>query len=399
MSATVSDAPHAARWAFRLLLGREPGTEELAATLAGGEAPGALCARLARADEHALRHDQGHPLRGDWAGAAPIAEDVAAVHLLRHGAPPAQGALAAALARHGDLASLRAEFLASPEFAALCAAAGLGEGVAEISVAGNRFRLHGRTHDLFWRNLALGAVEPGVARLDRLVRAALPEGGAGAVLVDAGANIGVTALVMAAAAAGHARLLAVEADPRNLPLLRRNLAENGCGRAVVVDQAVGAARGRLVLRMAPRNAAGSQLVLPATGQAEAGGPKVRVERLDAMLKRQGCRRLDLLKLDVEGAEEEALEGAGAVLARAGTTALVEFNLWTIMRVANRNPRAVLEGWAARFPHMIGFNAKGDPWPLPNEAERLWFLHEVVVEQRGITDVVLCHDPAWLGRWA
>jgi hypothetical protein len=70
-----------------------------------------------------------------------------------------------------------------------------------------------------------------------------------------------------------------------------------------------------------------------------------------------------------------------------------------MRAANRNPRAVLDSWARRFPHMVGFNPQGNPWPLPDEAERLWFLHSVVVEQQGVTDVVLCHDLAWLGRWA
>jgi FkbM family methyltransferase len=397
--APAADAAHAARWAIRLLMGRDPGEEEVAA--AAASQPDALALRdaLLRSDAHAMGHDRGHPIRGDW-GAAPLApEDVAAVHLLRHGRRAEAAALAEGLARHADAAALRAEFLASPEFAALCAAAGLGEGVAQVTVAGRPIRLRGRAHDGYWAGLAAGALEPGVERLARLVAAALPDGGAGAVLVDAGANIGLTALAMAAAAPRHERLIAIEADARNLPLLRRNLAENGLNGATVLDVAVGAERGRLTFRQAARNGAVGQLVLPETEAAPRPGPKVRVERLDLLLRREGCRRLDLLKLDVEGAEEAALEGAGALPARARTLAFVEFNLWTLMRVANRNPRAVLDGWAQRFPHMVGFTAAGDPWPLPDENERLAFLHSVVVEQQGITDVVLCHDLGWLGRWA
>lgn len=395
---TPEQLADAARWAYRLVLGREPEDKAAVARWAAlGEARRIL-EGLVASPEGVTRHDAGFPLFGDWAAAAPTPADLAAVHLLRHGWLPEPRAIAAAAARHADGHSLRAEFLGSPEFRATLDAAGIGLATAEVSVLGRRLRLHGRRHDAYWQVLAAGALPAEIDRLARVVRAALPDGGEGAVLVDGGANIGVAALAMAVAAPRHARLLAVEPDPRNLPLLERNLAENGIDRGEVLPVALGAAPGRAPFRRDARNSATGHLAPPMPGQAPPAGPRVRIERLERLLRRAGCRRLDMLKLDVEGAEPAALEGAGELLARWRGLVFAEFNLWTLMTVARRNPLDVLEAWAARVPHLVAFDEAGAPSPLADRDRLLWFLYVVTTERRGLADLVLCHDLGWLGRW-
>lgn len=392
----------ALRWIYRLILGREPEPEQSSEKLPRRTDIGALLRGTAASPEGLMMHDSGHPLRGDW-GAEPVtAEDVAIVHALRHGRAPTAKECAAGLALHRDAASLRAEFLASPECAALYAELAIGPGRATVTVGPDRFELEGLRHDEHFAQLAAGGIEPSLPLLGRFTRALLPDGGEGAVLVDAGANIGLTALVMAAAAPRHKRLLAVEADARNTPLLRANLAANGFPRAEVFEIALGAAAGQIPFRVALRNRATGQLLprrdrsSPRSGEVHV---RVPVRTLDRLLTQRRCDRLDLLKLDVEGSEPAVLQGAGEWLARHRGAAFVEVNLWTLMAVARRNPLEQVEEWMAAFPHLVVFGLDGTPLPVQGPEGAQAFVHHLVTARGGLADVVLCHDLAWLGRWA
>jgi hypothetical protein len=67
----------------------------------------------------------------------------------------------------------------------------------------------------------------------------------GGTLIDVGANLGYFPLLWAAARPDN-KCVAFEASPRNIDLLRRNVARNGLGdRIAVIPHAAGAAPGRL----------------------------------------------------------------------------------------------------------------------------------------------------------
>lgn len=131
--------------------------------------------------------------------------------------------------------------------------------------------------------------------------------GPGAVVVDAGAQIGTFTLL---AAATGARVVALEPSPLNLPLLRRNLADNGLGDRVRLHACALARPGshELDLYLTYTNLGGHSAVASI-------GPRVRVPALslEELFEREGIERCRLLKLDVEGLEGPVLASAPPAL--------------------------------------------------------------------------------------
>ena len=130
----------------------------------------------------------------------------------------------------------------------------------------------------------------------------------GAVVVDAGANWGYFTLIAAAAAGPSGRVIALEPDPRQFPILERNIGLNGFTHVEALPSAAGAAAGRLTLTGyadTDANRGTSSIATPAGG----GAPRqfdVDCTTIDALTARHST--VDLVKIDVEGAEDLVLEG-------------------------------------------------------------------------------------------
>jgi FkbM family methyltransferase len=136
----------------------------------------------------------------------------------------------------------------------------------------------------------------------------LPEGG---VMLEVGAHVGHWTLRLAAKA-GH--IIAVEANPDTASMLRRNLGLNDIDNVVVLEQA--AWDSETTLRLDDpigQTAGGSTRTLPTDGD---GVPASRLDALD-------IGRLDLVKLDVEGADLHALRGMTGLLDQHHPTLFIE----------------------------------------------------------------------------
>jgi FkbM family methyltransferase len=133
----------------------------------------------------------------------------------------------------------------------------------------------------------------------------------GDVVLEAGGGWGDTALYFASAVGAAGRVISVEFVEDNLALLRRNLEANPelMARVEVVPSALWRASGK---RLAFQSAGSASALLPATG-SHAGAGEVETISIDDLRKEAG-RPLDMIKLDVEGAEQEVLAGAAATLA-------------------------------------------------------------------------------------
>ena len=178
-----------------------------------------------------------------------------------------------------------------------------------------------------------GRLEPGsVAVIQALLRE-------GDVMLDVGANFGLTVLPAARRVGAAGRVIAVEPASRIVGLLRRSLALNGLeGRVVVHGCAAGEAPGRAVLRMGPISGHSSLLDLPEAERTE----EVAVQPLDALVP--PGTRVRLAKIDVEGYEPAAWQGMQRIAAEnPGLAMLVEFGPEHLRR-AGITP----EAWMALF---------------------------------------------------
>lgn len=123
-----------------------------------------------------------------------------------------------------------------------------------------------------------------------------------ATVVDLGANIGV-ASAWFRMRYPMARIVAVEPDPDTFTKLERNLGDDSA--VTLVNAAVAARSGEVALfRPAGYSIASSLRGAPSAGEAT----NVRAYTLDELLADHGLDRVDLLKLDVEGAELDAVRG-------------------------------------------------------------------------------------------
>ena len=129
---------------------------------------------------------------------------------------------------------------------------------------------------------------------------------AGDIVLDCGAHIGVFTRV--AIAAGAKLVVAIEPAPRNLECLRRNMApEIASGRVVVIAEGVWNEKGTLPLHMDPANSAGNSLL---TGEKPRPvNIEVPLTTIDLLAQRLKLERVDFIKMDIEGAEQNALKGA------------------------------------------------------------------------------------------
>lgn len=131
----------------------------------------------------------------------------------------------------------------------------------------------------------------------------------GAIVLDVGANIGTYAIPIARIVGPSGRVVAFEPNRPTRACLRQNLRLNRIGHVTLVPHAVGAQVGRAQLVVTERNLGEVHLAPVKT----AGGAHVSVTTLDAEVARLGLRRVDFIKIDVEGHELAALRGAQELL--------------------------------------------------------------------------------------
>lgn len=169
----------------------------------------------------------------------------------------------------------------------------------------------------------------------------------GATVLDVGANIGLYTLSVAARVGPQGHVLAFEPDPAAARRLRENVALNAFGNVTVVEAAATDACGTLPLHRAGDSECSSLFDSGLAASASA----VRVTTIDTEVERAGLARVDLLKLDVEGAELHALRGAQRLLTGPDPPPLlVEANPITL-RAAGASAlalRRLLESFAYRI---------------------------------------------------
>jgi FkbM family methyltransferase len=190
------------------------------------------------------------------------------------------------------------------------------------------FRLYVRLDDwVIGARIALRrAYEPHVAReLRTLLRPAMS-------VIDLGANIGYYTMLAAARVGPTGRVLAFEPEPTNGALIARSVAANGFGNVRLVLCAVAGATGVVDLLLDDSN---GRLVDPDTP----GARRVQALSLDQLLSPD--EPVDLIKMDIEGAEGLALAGMQQLIATRRPIIVTEFSPPALRVVSQIEPAEYL----------------------------------------------------------
>ena len=132
----------------------------------------------------------------------------------------------------------------------------------------------------------------------------------GEVFWDVGANVGYFSLVAAARVREAGQVVAFEPGAAALERLTDNVALNPFKNIKIYNLAVADRDGESMLYRA-EGIADSSASLFAAAAGAAGGEVCHTVALDNFLHQEGLRPPDFIKLDVEGAELAALQGAAA----------------------------------------------------------------------------------------
>lgn len=133
---------------------------------------------------------------------------------------------------------------------------------------------------------------------------------AGDIVLDCGANVGV--YTREALAAGAHLVVAIELAPENIECLRRNFpSEVQAGRVIIYPKGVWDKDDVLTLNVDPGNSAADSVVM--RPEKAVAGPQVPLTTIDKLVEELKLARVDYIKMDIEGAERNALAGARQTL--------------------------------------------------------------------------------------
>ena len=140
----------------------------------------------------------------------------------------------------------------------------------------------------------------------------------GMVVADIGANTGYVTLLLADLVGDAGRVISFEPYGPSFDLLRRNVESNGLRQVEVFCIALSDTTGISRLYLSAKNDGMHSFgdLIDETGVA-GSSPQVPVKTttLDQFLEERGIPRIDVLKIDVEGAETLVFSGARSLLSR------------------------------------------------------------------------------------
>jgi FkbM family methyltransferase len=223
-----------------------------------------------------------------------------------------------------------------------------GDHLVSTLPGGERIRLDPAHRQLGWNDLEYEAFKAAVRP--------------GAIVLDVGANLGAYTVLFAQWVGTTGRVYAFEPAPASRAALERQIALNEVGSRVLVrPEAVSASSGARRFR-ADGLQGDNRLISPAATSVDRA-IDVSVTSLDDFCERESVVP-DVIKIDVEGAELEALRGARRTIARAGGAAhiFVELHpsLWSQMGVTRGDIEVELRTQGLVLERIDG---EGDPWTI------------------------------------
>jgi FkbM family methyltransferase len=180
-------------------------------------------------------------------------------------------------------------------------------------------------------------------------------------VVDAGANEGFYTMFFAQRVGREGTVLSFEPSSREFSRLEKNIAINGLQNVRALRMALSDCDAELELRIADPEHAGQNTLgdFAYAGVEALRSERVPARRLDAVIAESGVRRVDILKVDVEGAETKVFLGAASILRDSRPVILFE-KLDTALRKQNSSTDELLTLLQSSGYLIYGFHSSGRP---------------------------------------
>jgi len=162
----------------------------------------------------------------------------------------------------------------------------------------------------------------------------------GMVVIDIGAHVGYYTLLAAKLVGPTGKVYAFEPAPGNHDTLLKNIALNNYSNITATKMAISDQKGNATIYLSGLDTGRHSLYQH--GLPEQGNASVETTTLDYFLESQGWPQIDLIKIDVEGAEIAVLDGMSQLLLRSPKLNLIiEFNP-ALLQSAGVTPISFLE---------------------------------------------------------
>ncbi len=124
------------------------------------------------------------------------------------------------------------------------------------------------------------------------------------IAIDVGANGGMYSIPLGKRLLNKGQVIAIEPEEENFNLLKENIKINGLTNIIPIKKACFSKSGSIEFYLDEIGTGGNSTI-----KKRSKSIKVDAETLDKIIKDLKLNRIDLIKIDVEGAEAEVLKGA------------------------------------------------------------------------------------------
>ena len=152
-------------------------------------------------------------------------------------------------------------------------------------------------------------------------------------IIDIGANLGYYTVIASCSAGERGLVIAFEPEPNFFKLLSKNIIRNNLKNVAIFEMAIADKNGEADLFLSEENKGNNSLI---SSEKLDSFVSVKTATLDDFLSAKKIAMVDMIKMDIEGAEILALEGMKNTLAKYRPLLFLEFSPHSIIKI-NRNP--------------------------------------------------------------
>ena len=206
-------------------------------------------------------------------------------------------------------------------------------------------------------------VENGENVLEAFAKTQVPKN---ATILDIGANIGFVSSIFSI----HnpdATIYSLEPGLENYNYLNKNIEFNELNNVIPLNIAA-----------SNENSVGSFHEFSAWGYLSSpdnnssGSNLVKVQTIDSLVEELGLKKIDLIKIDVEGFESQVFEGMRGTLSNFNPKVIFEFNSFCMLAYGRRNPLQFLDFIDKSFRHIFRFSQEKNNESLFEPVDRTNF---------------------------